>query len=412
MIDTMKRKRLIISIILVVTLLLIFLGYKLQKGSGEEALFATVLRGAFEVTVVTTGELSSQNNKKIEAPQGIRARNVRFGDIKIQNLVPEGTMVKEGDYVATLDRSSADNNLKDLEDELEGLRAKQERILLDTALSLRGVRNSLLNLQFDLEEKRIAVEQSLYEPPATQRQHKNALEKALRDWDQEIKNYQLKVEQAQANVQDGLLELSRKERQYNEMIEVLNSFIIRAPADGMVIYHRNWYGEKLRVGSTINSNDLTVATLPDLSTLLSTTQVNEIDINKVKVGNSVRIGIDALPDKVYLGKVTEVSNVGANNYGSGAKLFEVVIELDYVEDQILKPSMTTSNTIITASEGDKLFVPLESIYGDEEEHWVFRSNGNRQVVELGLSNDNFCVVEKGLAEGDKIYLSEPKKTKS
>ena len=405
----MKRKHLIATIITISALIAIFIGYKWRKGSGEEALFATVQSGLFEVTVVTTGELSSQNNKKIEAPQGIRARNVRFGEIKIQDLVPEGTMVKEGDYVATLDRSSADNSLKDLEDELEGLRARQERILLDTALSLRGARNVLLNMQFDLEEKKIAVEQSLFEPPATQRQVRNALEKALRDWDQEQKNYQLKWEQAQANVQDGLLDLSRRERQYKEMLEVLSNFVIRAPAAGMVIYHRNWYGEKLRVGSTINSNDLTVATLPDLSTLLSTTQVNEIDINKVKVGNPVRIGIDALPDKVYHGRVLEVSNVGANNYGSGAKMFEVVIKLDSVEDQLLKPSMTSSNTIITAAESDKLFIPLEAIYSDEKEYWVYRANGSRQVVELGLSNDNFCVVESGLTEGDKIYLSEPKK---
>jgi len=405
----MKRKHLIATTTIIFALLLLFFGYRLRKGSGEEALFATVQRGLFEVTVVTTGELSSRNNTKIEAPQGIRARNVRFSEIKIQDLVPEGTMVKEGDYVARLDRSSAENDLKDLEDELERLRAKQERILLDTALTLRGARNVLLNLRFDLEEKKIAVEQSVYEPPATQRQVKNALEKALRDWDQEQKNYQLKVEQAEANVQDGLLEFSRKERQYNEMLEVLSKFVIRAPAAGMVIYHRNWYGEKLRVGSSINPNELTVATLPDLSSLISTTQVNEIDINKIKVGNRVRIGIDALPDKEYHGKVTEVSNVGANNWGVGAKLFEVVIQIDPVEDQLLKPSMTTSNTVITASEPDKLFVPLEAIYGDETGRWVYRSNGSRQVVELGLSNENFCVVERGLEAGDKIYLSEPKK---
>ena len=405
----MKKKRLLIIGAAIVVIALIFGWFAWRKSSGQEALFVTVQKGLFEVTVVTTGELTTQNKTKIEAPQGIRARNVRFGDIKIQDLVPEGTVVKEGDYVATLDRSSADNSIKDLEDELDRLRAKQDRILLDTALTLRGARNVLLNMQFDLEEKKIAVEQSVYEPPATQRQQKNALEKALRDWDQEQKNYQLKLEQARANVQDGYMELSLKERQYREMLEVLNNFVIRAPAAGMVIYHRNWYGEKLRVGSTINTNELTVATLPDLAILLSNTQVNEIDINKVKKGNQVKIGIDALPDKVYMGKVIEVSNMAANNYGSGAKLFEVVIQLDPVEDALLKPSMTTSNTIVTASEPDKLYVPLEAIYGDDTEHWVYRANGSRQVVELGISNDNYCVIEKGLSEGERIYLSEPGK---
>jgi Multidrug resistance efflux pump len=404
-----KRKPAIIASSAAAIILLIIIFAVRANRSGESPLFVEVQEGLFEATVVTSGELSVQKSTRIEGPQGLRARNVRFNDVKIQDIIPEGTNVKKGDYVATLDRSAAENSLKDLEDELEVLRAKQERILLDTSLTLRGARNTLMNMKFDLEEKKIAVEQSIYEPPATQRQLKNTLEKAQRDWEQEQQNYRLKVEQAQASVQDGLLELTRKERQYKEMIDVLANFVILAPDDGMVIYMRDWSGEKRRAGSTLNTYDLVVATLPDLSSMISTTQVNEIDISKIKVGNPVRVGVDAFPDKVLEGVVAEIANVGAGRQGSAVKLFEVIVHLKQLGDQDIKPSMTSSNTIVAASVDKALYIPLEAVYSNEEEQWVYKANGSRQVVKTGIANESHCVVEEGLTAGEKIYLSEPKR---
>ena len=86
-------------------------------------------------------------------------------------------MVRKGDYVAMLDRTSADNSLKDLEDEYEALQGKYDRTLLDTSLTLKGLRDDIENQKFNIEEARIAVEQSIYEPPATQRRYPNNLEK-------------------------------------------------------------------------------------------------------------------------------------------------------------------------------------------------------------------------------------------
>jgi len=152
-----------------------------------------------------------------------------------------------------------------------------------------------------------------------------------------------------------------------------------------------------------------VGTLPDLSSMISTTQVNEIDISKIKVGNPVRVGVDAFPDKVLEGEVAEIANVGAGRQGSAVKLFEVIIHLKNLGDQDIKPSMTSSNTIVAASVENALFIPMEAVYSSETEQWVYKANGNRQIVKIGMANESHCVVEEGLAAGDKIYLSEPKR---
>lgn len=95
---------------------------------------------------------------------------MRFGGIKISDLVPEGTEVKAGDYVATLDRSSVDNSLKDELDRLESLETDLLKKQLDTTISLGNLRDELLNLKFNMDEAEITLEQSQYEPPTTIRQ--------------------------------------------------------------------------------------------------------------------------------------------------------------------------------------------------------------------------------------------------
>ena len=243
----MKRKNIIIlsSVAIIAIVLIIILSTRKKDGYIPQVVKAQ--RGLFEIVVTTTGELEAENNIKIEGPAGMRARNVRIGEVKIQDLVAEGTVVNQGDYVGMLDRTSAENSLKDLEDELEALQARFESSLLDTSLTLRALRDDIENQRFNIEEAKIAVEQSIYEPPATQRQYQNNLEKALRSYEQALSNYDLKVDQAKAGVNDVLIELNRKKRQLDELREVLNNFTIYAPSDGMVIYFRDWSGEMITV---------------------------------------------------------------------------------------------------------------------------------------------------------------------
>ena len=69
-------------------------------------------------------------------------------------------------------------------------------------------------------------------------------------------------------------------------------------------------GAKRKVGSSISPWDNVVATLPDMSSMISKTYVNEIDVSKVKTGQKVDIMVDAFPEKTYTGTVTSVANIG------------------------------------------------------------------------------------------------------
>jgi HlyD family secretion protein len=150
-----------------------------------------------------------------------------------------------------------------------------------------------------------------------------------------------------------------------------------------------------------------VATLPDLSSMVSKTYVNEIDVSKVKVGQKVRISVDAFPEKAYTGVVTSVANIGEQLPNTDAKVFEVIIHVDG-SDPILRPSMTTGNQIITQTFSDVIYVPLETVFATADSiPFVYKKDGTRQIVVLGESNENDVIVDQGLSKGERLYLSVP-----
>lgn len=402
----MKKKVIIgISAVALVVLLVIIFGTSKKQTAAPQKV--RVAKGQFEVLVTVTGELQSKNKEDIMAPAELRqGRSFRFSDIKIQDLIPEGTVVDSGDYVATLDRSALSNRLKEIEDDLEKSQQQYLKTELDTTLQLRNLRDELINLNFDLEEKRIVVEQSKFEPPATQRQAQINLDKAERSLQQAQHNYKLKKEQAVASMREVSINLSRQVRERQDMLDVLSKFVIKAPKSGMVIYHREWSGQKRKVGSSVSPWDLIVATLPDLSVMDSKTYVNEIDVSKLKVGQEVRIGVDAFPEKSYTGVVTEVSNIGEQLPNTDAKVFEVSIRVNEY-DPILRPSMTTSNQILTQRFDDVLYLPLEAIHPNDSLSYVYSTHGRKHIVITGPQNENFIIIEKGLNEGDEVYLNIP-----
>ncbi len=403
----MKKK--LIIILASALVLVLFVWYFAGGETGEvESIKVTPSYGSFEVDVTTTGELESKSSENIYGPDNLRSIQI-WSDIKINKLVPEGTVVDSGDFVASLDQTEVISKLKDLENELDKLESQYTKTKLDTSLNLRSARNELVNLKFAREEQEIAVEQSKYEPPATQRQAKINLEKAERAYHQAVENYDLQLEKAKAEMQEVSATLEQAQRKQQRMQDILKSFNVTAPKSGMIIYKRDWRGRKTETGSTINSWDNVVAKLPDLTRMISKTYVNEIDISKVRTGQPVNITIDAFPDREYSGEVSEVANIGEQRPGSDAKVFEVIIDIKDT-DTIMRPSMTTKNQIITARYDNVLYIPLEALHSNDSISYVFMDQGRRTVkkqVLPGPSNENDIIINRGLNQEDEIYLSIP-----
>jgi len=399
----MKKKLIIFGVVVTVVIVAAVL---LNPSAVEEgpSLFTTAERGEFTVEVTTTGELSAERSTKIMGP--VNAREYGIRQITVQRLVEEGTQVREGDFVAQLDPSELYDKIQQEKDQLDAQIAEFDNAKIDTALTLRSERDKLINLDYQIEEKKLQLEQSQYEPPATVQKYRNELDKLNRDKQRAIEEYSLKIEQAKAKMIEETADLRRRQTRYDDMQEVLNGFTINAPQSGMVIYTKQG-NERVVEGSQIQVWMPEVAELPDLSSMISTTFINEVDIRKVKVGQEVQIGLDAFPEKKLTGRVNRVARVGQQNPNSDAKVFEVVVRVNE-RDNDLRPAMTTSNIIITEKLDDVVHIPLECLntYNDSI-NYVIKKNGTLQEVKVGLTNSNEAVIELGVEEGDVLYLSRP-----
>ena len=405
----MKKKLLITAGVLAV-LLVIYFSFGPSKSATNQNLFAEVKKGVFEVNVSVSGELQAEFTEDIMGPMELRSDLLGYMQVKIQDLIAEGTVVDSGQYVATLDRTEASNKLKDIDDEINRQESNFIKNQLDSTISLRDLRNNILNMKYSLEEREIVLEQSKFEAPATIRQAQIELDKAKRSFNQTQDNYQYRVQQYTANMADVSANLARVKRRKEAMEKLLAKFVIYAPRSGMVIFTKDWSGQKRKVGSIVTPWELQVATLPDMTSMLSRTFVNEIDISKIKEGQKVAIKLDAFPEKSFTGKIIYVANVGEQMYNSDSKVFEVKIKVGESDD-IMRPAMTTSNIIKINTYPDKLSLPLEAIHNEDSLSFVYSMKGKKQLVLLGQMNDNEVVIEKGLKKGDKVWLTTPDDSK-
>jgi len=374
--------------------------------AAETSLVAKVKKGDFKVTVTTTGELHARKFVQVLGPNSQAAQVYQS---KITWMVPEGTVVKEGEKIAELDRGPAATRLATVTLDVQKAQAEFTNASLDSTLNLAIAREEVRTAEYTLEEKKLAREQAQYEAPTIKRQADIDYEKAQRALDQSKRNLDTKTKQAVAKLSIAGADLGRRQNDMKMVQDAIAGFTINAPSPGMVIYVREWNGKKKGIGSQWQPWDPAVATLPDLSQMESQTYVNEVDVRKLSMGQKVAISLDSDPNKRLEGTVTSVANVGEQRPNQDSKVFEVKIEIAKA-DTTLRPGMTTSNGIEIASTSGVLSIPLEAVTTDSGYSYVYKKDGRRtvrQMIETGAMNDNEIVVRQGLAEGDQVLLTTP-----
>ena len=403
----MKKTLYTTSIVIAAAFILLFALNRIGPKRTTNEFYTKVQKGKFEISIISAGELLAEKSVDIKGPEIAMGRDIRFFNIKIQDLIPEGTLVKEGDYIATLDRTDLNNSLKDAQDLLTTRQTNLDMKLLDSAVVLNDLRDGIKNQRFIVQEAAMTLHNSKYEPPTTIRQAEIELDKSQRSLEQLQRSYTQILAQNKTDIINQNYWVNKVSRRVKDIEEVLSEFTVKAPAPGMVIYKREWSGNKRKVGSMIDPFDRVVATLPDLTSMLSKTYVNEIDVSKMKIGQNVNITIDAFPKKMYTGTVSFVANVGEKLLNSDDKVFEVQIKVAG-SDLALRPSMTTGNKIIVSTMKDAIYIPVECVQaGVDSIPFVYTKKGIKQIVLLGESNEKYVLIEKGLDAGTLLYLNNP-----
>ena len=404
-----KRKTIIFAS--VGALILIFAG-TLFFGVKKATNVYKVKRETFESIISCKGEIQSEKAVLITIPDIFGDRTLEIYDTQIKDLIPEGSIVKKGDYVALLDQGRIKQLKQNNEEAIKKMLFNIGDAKIDSAVELVAARDAMEQFVFDLQYKKVELEQSVYESPAYQRKAQMAYDRALRQLEFKRRAYSMTQKALRTHVsrdEEWLKKLVEKDKKYQIAFEKAR---ITAPQDGMLIYGRTFGrggSRKLTIGSNVSMQNPVIATLPDLSVLVSETYVEEIYVSKIKVGDSARVYIDALKNLEKIGAISNISNVGQEMVGYDSKVFKVNIRISSDKSKV-KPAMTTNNEIIIDREQNVLVIPRSALFSQEGKQFVYIKELGKistRDVECGSQSDKLVVIKSGLKAGDKILLSKP-----
>ena len=332
------RKVILIGSIVVIGGALVYFNLTFERASGPEVEVEAVQRRSLEAIVSASGTIVPQLTVDISANTMGQITRLAFN---------EGDQVDSGQFLLEIDpetlRAAVDRGEAALRASRSTLR--QFEVLVESAEVNLQVSRDNLERQENLWDLRLVSRQS-YEAALS--------EVALRETELAARRVDVNTQAERISQEDANLDSARYE---------LTKVTITSPISGVVTRRNIEEGETVVVG-TMNNQGTVLATIADLSVIEAEVEVDETDIPNVNLGQMANVTIDALPDYVFTGIVTEIGNspiqpTNAGGSGTQATTFKVVVTLD---DEIpgVRPGFTCTADITTAIRMDSLGIPIQA----------------------------------------------------
>ena len=363
-----KRTLIVLGVILVIALIVVF-NLRAQR---EKTVRVTVAKvGTADLTSIISASGEVKPKKNVEISALVPGRIIKIG-------IEEGDVVKAGDFLLKLDSTQ-------YEAVAEGNRA-----------SIRSFKAQLIQ-----DEARFRKDRNAYER-----------QKKLFD-EQLISKDQLETSKLQFDVSTALVraiqsQIQQAEASLKSTMDNLNKTTFVSPIDGMITSLRVEEGEMAIIG-TMNNPGTVLLTIADLSVMEVEVEVDETDVVGVELGQTANVRVDAYPDTVFKGKVTEIGSSALQKAAATtqeSRDFKVVVTLDNPAHK-LKPGLSASADIISAEKKGVLAVPISSLVlrdkpGEAKEKKDATEEEGVYAVEAGRVK--FRTVTKGIAGGMNIEI--------
>jgi len=236
--------------------------------------------------------------------------------------------------------------------------------------------------------------------PSLIEEHQANVEHAQMLRDQTRKGSVHKIAQAKSSLDEVFAGLENFKSLLQQAENKLQKTIISAPSAGIVILYeafRDGQNRKPRLGDTVLQNQ-PILYLPDISEMIVKTSIREVDLHKVKKGQTCSITVDAYPDKKLEGSVSFIGALASGKRGgsSGAKYFQMTVAVSS-DDSDLRPGMTARVNILTAKVENKLTLPLYAVFEENEGFFCFRPENKtfeKIYLTTGRRNEDFIEIWK------------------
>ena len=204
------------------------------------------------------------------------------------------------------------------------------------------------------------------------------------------------VDQSQIELKEA--EVKAKEALLNEALTALSLSIIKAPWDGLISSVSENLGKQVGVNSGIIE-------IIDTSAINFEGTIDEVDVLFMQIGRETIITLDSLPGQILSGEISQVSSIATTQ--QGVVTYDISISLDSISGVELRGGLSAVAEIVLKESRDSLLVPIQALYGSVQQPTVKLVRNDEIVevpVELGISDEFWTVVTKGLSDGDQIAM--------
>jgi len=416
-----------------------------EEGNSQqiEPIYEEAKVAEFRLEIVEPGEVESAENVEIKS----KVKSRGSGGVSILEIIPEGTLVKKGDFLVRLDDAGlqkellrqrisvhqANANLVKAQADVEAAKLALQEYLSGT---FRQNEEQLESAEFVAKEnfrraeEYLAYSQKLaakgYVSEAQLEADQFAVEKAAKELDlAQTRLEVLRTHTQKAKVNDlnasiltteARLESARNSyelelTQEREIEDQIVNCTILSPADGEVTYANvNNKGVVIAEGEEVRENQ-TIIRLPDSSRLLVQAKINESRVEQVKTGMKCRITIDAIRDVELEGSVQSVSDYpwpAFDRYRAHIKEYGTKIIINDAPKG-LRTGMTAKVTILSELIEDALQIPLPAVFRKNGQAYCLVAGEEEELelreIELGPNNMSHAVVRSGLQEGESVVIN-------
>jgi HlyD family secretion protein len=377
-----RKKPLIILAILLVVSVIVVANLQSQREKTIKVTMDKVKKQDLTSIVSASGEVKPKKNINISAQ--VPGRIIKIG-------VVEGQEVKAGDFLLKLDST-----------QYEAIADRDQNFI-------RAANADLIQAEARLQRDKNAYE----------RQQKLSDEQLISKDQLETAKTQYDISAAQTNA--IRFQIKQAEASLKSTLDNLNKTTYNSPIDGVITSLRVEEGEVAIIG-TMNNPGTVLLTIADLSVMEVEVEVDETDVIGVGLGQESNIRVDAFPETVFKGKVTEIGSSALQKTTGGvstqeSKDFKVVITLEN-PSQKLKPGLSASADIIVAEKKQALAVPISALVlrdkagadksapaAQKEEEGVYAVENARvkfQPVGKGITGGMMIEITSGLQDGQDI----------
>ena len=361
-----------------------------------------VRRGTFTRDVVLTGELEAARGAAITVP------TLPNWQTSIKWMSDDGVKVREGERVVELDNSTFTSELDSKRQaELQALQELQQKTE-EWAADLKQKALDFEKRKSEMEKAKIAAD--IPQDIVSARDYADRqmeLQRARVEFEK-ARDILAAQEKAVASDRRNLqIRLGKAQREIGRSERAIADLVLRAPREGIVVVREiPWEGRKLQAGDTVFVG-MPLALIPELDSLQVSVALPDVDDGQITVGMPATVTLDGYPALNFEGKVASISAVAQESARQSLRrAFKVVVELDKIDAQRMRPGLSARVLIHRDSKPDSLIAPRAALDLSGREPMAWLATGKKVNVKLGACNAQECIVMSGLEEGTRLATAE------